>query len=278
MKDNFWLENFWKPNAVLILFLIILVAIKVALKCDFEFATTSIFEDKEDITVEKAIAEEATTPSEDIKPVIKTYTEAERQADINAYKNQFVMSIKKHWHPEKESFLIDDNNSLIVTINKDGSIYFPQFEEIGFSDANNSLMKETIIAGQLYKPLPESYNKENLTFKIYFEGNTDSYWGKSYPKDNYAVSLTPINKNREIQNDNKIYKIYLGVYHSAKEAKEAKIYYAEKLMLGTNLIVKCLGTDYYTIQMKSYQNKNNAEKELRYLKEELGIDARIIAE
>ena len=55
-----------------------------------------------------------------------------------------------------------------------------------------------------------------------------------------------------------IYKVYIGSYTSAEQAKVAKDIIQET---GSNLnpIVKCIGSNNYTLQVGSFQNKNSAE-------------------
>ena len=55
-----------------------------------------------------------------------------------------------------------------------------------------------------------------------------------------------------------VYKVYIGSYSSAEQAKVAKDIIQES---GSNLnpIVKCLGSNNYTLQVGIFKNKNSAE-------------------
>ena len=146
--------------------------------------------DLANIVGEQKTGETTQTTQQDI-PEEKIYTEAEKQADVSAYKNKFVAKVKQNWHPNEESFLID-NNSLQVKVDKNGNVTFPDFDKIGYSNANTDVMKYAVENGIPYNKLPDSCDNEYISFKIYFEGNTESYWGNAEPKSSYQVSLSPI--------------------------------------------------------------------------------------
>lgn len=159
----------------------------------------SIFSEKETLNNQVALQnqQQSYDSSENVNETEtpqKVYTEAEKQADIKAYKEKFIAKVKPHWQPQYESFLIDHNGSLLVKVDKEGNISFPEYEtKIAFGNANNDNMKYTIQNGRPYDKLPESYDEDFLTFRIYFEGNEDLYWGRSkQAKQSYQVSLSPI--------------------------------------------------------------------------------------
>lgn len=87
----------------------------------------------EDIVNEKS----AENIEQQTEPKQKTYTEAEIQSDIKAYKNKFIAKVKQNWHPNEESFLID-NDSLQVKIDKSGNVTFPDYPT-GSYDANSQV-------------------------------------------------------------------------------------------------------------------------------------------
>ncbi|CDE89481.1 TPA: SPOR domain-containing protein [Candidatus Gastranaerophilales bacterium HUM_20] len=229
----------------------------------------------EDIVNEKP----AENAEQQTKPEQKTYTEAERVAGIKAYKNKFISKVKPNWHPEQESFLID-NNSLEVKIDKYGNVTFPEFEKIGFSNANTTVMKYAIEDGMPYEPLPESYNNETLTFRIYFEGNTDSYWGNAQPKSSYQVSLSPIkptykqtttqskpqtnsidkepSPKPETPVDNIKYKVVVGYFATKEQAALAR-----KLIVTSDKSISPTiwqsGVNNFTLLLGTFNDKTSAE-------------------
>lgn len=161
----------------------------------FCIAFIGTFIPKEDTTkpVNNTVQEKTIPIPEQVEEQQKIYTEAEKQADIKAYKEKFIAKVKSHWQPQYESFLIDHNGSLLVKVDKEGNISFPEFDEIGYSNANTNAMKYAVESGLPYNKLPESYNEDYLTFRIYFEGNEDLYWGRTkQAKQSYQVSLSPI--------------------------------------------------------------------------------------
>ena len=129
-------------------------------------------------------------------PEQKTYTEAEKNADLKEYKDKFVSRVKQHWNPGRESFLID-NSSLSVQIDKQGNIKFQN--DTTSDDAASTIMRQAVSNGQPYSALPKSYEADTLSLTLYFEGNTDSYWGNSQPKSTYQVSLAPFKKNQTVK-------------------------------------------------------------------------------
>ena len=209
----------------------------------------------------------------------KVYSEAEKNADLKEYKDKFVSRVKQHWNPGRESFLID-NSTLSVQIDKQGNIKFQN--DTTSDDAASTIMRQAVSDGQPYSALPKSYKADTLSLTLYFEGNTDSYWGNSQPKSTYQVSLSPIKptnkystnisepqkstlKNESINEDNlenntdtKKYSVYIGLYASLEQATLAKEIILES---DKNLpvVIKQLGANQYTISAGTYNNKASAE-------------------
>jgi len=73
-----------------------------------------------------------------------------------------------------------------------------------------------------------------------------------------------------------VYKVFIGSYTSAEQAKVAKDIIAES---GSNLtpIVKCIGSNNYTLQVGIFKNKNSAEA-LLYTIQQNHLPGRIIQE
>ena len=73
-----------------------------------------------------------------------------------------------------------------------------------------------------------------------------------------------------------VYKVFIGTYTSAEQAKVAKDIILES---GSNLnpIVKCIGSNNYTLQVGIFKNKNSAEA-LLYTIQQNNLPGRIIQE
>lgn len=73
-----------------------------------------------------------------------------------------------------------------------------------------------------------------------------------------------------------VYKVFIGTYTSAEQAKVAKDIIVES---GSNLnpIVKCIGSNNYTLQVGIFKNKNSAEA-LLYTIQQNHLPGRIIQE
>lgn len=73
-----------------------------------------------------------------------------------------------------------------------------------------------------------------------------------------------------------VYKVFIGAYTSAEQAKVAKDIIVEA---GSNLnpIVKCIGSNNYTLQVGIFKNKNSAEA-LLYTIQQSHLPGRIVQE
>lgn len=73
-----------------------------------------------------------------------------------------------------------------------------------------------------------------------------------------------------------VYKVFIGTYTSAEQAKVAKDIILET---GSNLnpIVKCIGSNNYTLQVGIFKNKNSAEA-LLYTIQQSNLPGRIVQE
>lgn len=142
-------------------------------------------------------------------------SEKEKQEFINDYKNGLIKRIVPNWHPERESFLIDNNISMTVSIDKNG---YTKCSSDFSRDSGQFIVMNRAIDYQ-YEPLPEWYGEDSLTFKLYFEGNEDLYWRRTTQvKPTYQVSLTPINFTQ--QENSTVQKIVQPVVKSTKENKK----------------------------------------------------------
>lgn len=87
------------------------------------------------------------------------------------------------------------------------------------------------------------------------------------------VNTAPAVQKREIQetvdvpvNKETIYKVYIGTYTSAEQAKVAKDIIQESSM-NLSPIIKCIGSNNYTLQVGTFRNKNGAEALLASIKQ-----------
>ena len=71
-----------------------------------------------------------------------------------------------------------------------------------------------------------------------------------------------------------VYKVFVGTYTSAEQAKVAKDIIQESGN-GLNPIVKCIGSNNYTLQVGIFKNKNSAES-LLYTVQQSNLPGRIV--
>lgn len=82
--------------------------------------------------------------------------------------------------------------------------------------------------------------------------------------------------NAQVPQKDSVYKVYVGTYTSLEQAKVAKDIIQES-GTGLNPIVKCIGSNNYTLQVGIFKNKNSAES-LLYTVQQNHLPGRIIQE
>lgn len=92
------------------------------------------------------------------------------------------------------------------------------------------------------------------------------------PDDNNVTVAEAVN-NPE-QPVEPVYKVFVGSYTSAEQAKVAKDIIQES-GTGLNPIVKCIGSNNYTLQVGIFKNKNSAES-LLYTVQQNNLPGRIV--
>lgn len=94
----------------------------------------------------------------------------------------------------------------------------------------------------------------------------------SRPEDTNTTVAEALNKPDP--NLEPVYKVFVGTYTSAEQAKVAKDIIQES---GTGLtpIVKCIGSNNYTLQVGIFKNKNSAES-LLYTVQQNNLPGRIV--
>ena len=101
-------------------------------------------------------------------------------------------------------------------------------------------------------------------------------------KSEFIDKLKQVNENIEVESvtpvqpKENIYKVFIGTYTSAEQAKVAKDIIAES---GSNLnpIVKCIGSNNYTLQVGIFKSKSSAEA-LLYTINQNNLPGRIVQE
>jgi hypothetical protein len=93
------------------------------------------------------------------------------------------------------------------------------------------------------------------------------------PRTNNEESVSEAIKTKVVD---PVYKVFIGSYTSAEQAKVAKDIITES---GSNLspIVKCIGSNNYTLQVGIFKNKNSAEA-LLYTIQQNHLPGRIVQE
>ena len=92
---------------------------------------------------------------------------------------------------------------------------------------------------------------------------------KTIKENNVAETVTP----QPVQAD-PVYKVFVGSYTSAEQAKVAKDIIQESGN-GLNPIVKCIGSNNYTLQVGIFKNKQSAES-LLYTVQQNHLPGRIV--
>ena len=86
----------------------------------------------------------------------------------------------------------------------------------------------------------------------------------------------PVANSTPEPSDNMVYKVFIGTYTSAEQAKVAKEIIQES-NLNLNPIVKCIGSNSYTLQVGIFKNKSGAESLLATIQKN-HLPGRIIQE
>lgn len=102
------------------------------------------------------------------------------------------------------------------------------------------------------------------------QSKSDSYiQATTDKKDEIVLDVASIKKPElpyNISIQEKVYKVYIGSYSSAEQAKVAKDIISET-NLNLSPIVKCLGSNDYTLQVGIFKNKNSADNLLNEIQQ-----------
>ena len=96
-------------------------------------------------------------------------------------------------------------------------------------------------------------------------------------------NVSDVSEQKSVENDapqpvpeDIVYKVYIGSYTSAEQAKVAKEIIQESGS-GLNPIVKCIGSNSYTLQVGIFKNKQSAETMLTTI-QKTNLPGRIVKE
>ena len=142
-----------------------------------------------------------------------------------------------------------------------------QFDEIENKNIvdNRLAMIQSEDQEKSFKDLTANIDEKNVS-------NTDS-------EQDYSDSVTPDNSTNPAMTlpaQDIVYKVYIGTYTSAEQAKVAK----EIIMESGNAfnpIVKCIGANNYTLQVGLFKNKQSAETMLSTV-QKANLPGRIVQE
>lgn len=101
--------------------------------------------------------------------------------------------------------------------------------------------------------------EDNEEYKL--DNNSDSRSLDKPVKESQTEEVVTLNTNSE-----PVYKVFIGNYTSAEQAKVAKEIIQET-SLNLNPIVKCIGSNSYTLQVGIFKNKKGAETLLTTIKQ-----------
>lgn len=145
---------------------------------------------------------------------------------------------------------------------------YKQEEEI-----DNSEEMKKIVDGRLAMIQEEDLGRN---FTDLMKNSEDSKLQEESEKKALSKSVEQKQEETTTPTTEPIYKVFIGTYTSAEQAKVAKDIIIET---GSNLtpIVKCIGSNNYTLQVGIFKNKNSAEA-LLYTIQQNHLPGRIVQE
>lgn len=132
---------------------------------------------------------------------------------------------------------------------------------------DNSVEENKIVDNRLEMIQSEDQGRNFSEIIEKSENNTESNAEELQKKDNEekiqpiqadTTTENPVIASVQTQEVEPIYKVYVGAYTSAEQAKVAKDIIVESGN-GLNPIVKCIGSNNYTLQVGIFKNKKSAE-------------------
>lgn len=119
--------------------------------------------------------------------------------------------------------------------------------------------------------MEKAEDNQQIEKKSLISNDTREYFAISQEQES---QVTDKEINKVINNDDLVYKVYIGSYTSMEQAKVAKEIILEAKN-GLNPIVKCIGSNDYTLQVGIFKNKTSAES-LLYTVQQNHLPGRIV--
>lgn len=121
---------------------------------------------------------------------------------------------------------------------------------------------------------------QGRNFSDLMQSATDVVKTADYDKNDQAEAI-PATSNTQnsippVNNNDSVYKVFIGTYTSVEQAKVAREVIQESDN-GLNPIVKCIGTNEYTLQVGSFKSKQSAETMLGLINKN-NLPGRIVQE
>ena len=123
---------------------------------------------------------------------------------------------------------------------------------------------------------------QSRTFTDIMKNADDNKTDSNYAQESYKSNDSDTKSNQAdeqintTQGQDTVYKVYIGSYSSAEQAKVVKEIIQESAT-GLTPIVKCIGLNNYTLQVGIFKNKSSAEAMLKTVKSE-NLPGRIVQE
>ena len=144
------------------------------------------------------------------------------------------------------------------------------------TEIDNSEEIKKIVDGRLAMIQDEDQGKNFTDVMAKAEDVERPALSKSTAKNETQTKVDSVAEDLKTESAEPVYKVFIGFYTSAEQAKVAKDIIVEA---GSSLnpIVKCIGSNNYTLQVGIFKNKNSAEA-LLYTIQQNHLPGRIVQE
>ena len=144
------------------------------------------------------------------------------------------------------------------------------------TEIDNSEEIKKIVDGRLAMIQDEDQGKNFTDVMAKAEDVERPALSKSTAKNETQTKVDSVAEALKTESAEPVYKVFIGFYTSAEQAKVAKDIIVEA---GSSLnpIVKCIGSNNYTLQVGIFKNKNSAET-LLYTIQQNHLPGRIVQE
>ena len=145
------------------------------------------------------------------------------------------------------------------------------------NEIDNSVEMKEIVDGRLAMIQDEDQGKD---FSKLLENPVDEKKEqeplKELTKTKFKTEEEQNNASEQVLSADQVYKVFIGTYTSAEQAKVAKDIIVES-GINLNPIVKCIGSNNYTLQVGIFKNKSSADT-LLYTIQQNHLPGRIVQE